>query len=259
MLVLAAGPQGWAAEPFVKNSEDRARIEQAVPRQAIVRPAKPRRLLIFTLNVGYGGHPSIAYANEAFRLMGQETGAFETTVSEDPSVFRRETLSQFDAVFFNNTVGNCFTNADLRQNLIEFIVSGGGLLGVHGTTVAFTRWPGAYEDWPEFGFLLGARGANHKDSDEHVWIRLDDPGHPLTRVFDATGFEYRDEFFRPQGTYSRQRVRVLLTIDTTRTDVNQGQARGDCFRADQDYALARHAHRPRGDLRAGGRGDAVRG
>ena len=154
-----------------------------MPAQATVRPARPRKLLIFDLNVGYGGHPSAKVANVAFTLMGQKTGAFETEVSNDPAVFQRESLKRFDAVFFNNTVGNCFTNAELRQNLLEFVTGGGGLLGVHGTSVAFTRWPGAIEDWPEFGVMLGARGANHKASDEHVWIKLDDRDHPLNRVF----------------------------------------------------------------------------
>ncbi len=228
----------FGAEPFVKSGEDRQRIEQAIPSQAIARPAKPRRLLIFTLNVGYGGHPSIAYANEAFTMMGRRTGAFETTVSDDPAVFERDSLKQFDAVFFNNTVGNCFTNAEWRKNLVEHITGGAGLLGVHGTTVAFTQWPGAIEDWPEFGFMIGARGANHKDSTEHLWLKLDDPGHPLNAVFGGEGFDYRDEFFRPQGTYSRNRVRVLLSIDTAKSDPNAGQARGNCFREDNDYAVA---------------------
>ncbi|MCW5554681.1 MAG: ThuA domain-containing protein [Verrucomicrobiae bacterium] len=228
----------FGAESFVKNPEERARIEQAVPTKALVQPVKPRRLLIFTLNVGYGGHPSIAHANEAFTLMGKKTGAFETVVSNDPAVFRRESLKQFDAVFFNNTVGNCFTNAELRQNLVEFVTGGGGLMGVHGTSVAFTRWPGAIEDWPEFGLMIGARGAAHKESNEHVWIKLDDREHPLNRVFGGQDFDYRDEFFRFGEPYSRQRVRVLLSIDTTKTDMHAGQPRGDVIRADNDYALA---------------------
>jgi len=226
------------AEPFVQSSDERARIEQALPPKAIIQPTKPRRLLILTLNVGYGGHPSIAHANEAFTLMGRKTGAFETTVTDDPAVFQRERLKQFDAVFFNNTVGNCFTNAELRQNLLEFVTGGGGLLGVHGTSVAFTRWPGAIEDWPEFGFMLGARGASHKESDERIWIKLDDPDHPINRAFGGQGFEHRDEFFRFKERYSRDRVRVLLSIDTDKTDLKAGQPRGDISRADNDYALA---------------------
>jgi type 1 glutamine amidotransferase len=237
-VLFLAGVPVFGADFFVKNAEERARIEQAVPVKAIVQPAKPRRLLIFTLNVGYGGHPSIGHANEAFTLMGKKTGAFETVVSEYPAVFQRESLKQFDAVFFNNTVGNCFTNADLRQNLLEFVSGGGGLLGVHGTSVAFTRWPGAVEDWPEFGLMIGARGAAHKASDEHIWIKLDDSDHPLNQVFGRQGFEYRDEFFRFGEPYARQRVRVLLSIDTAKTDMNAGEPRGGVIRADNDYALA---------------------
>ncbi|MCL5098820.1 MAG: ThuA domain-containing protein [Candidatus Omnitrophica bacterium] len=225
-------------EPFVNNPDDRLKIEQAIPAKAIVRPRAPRKLLIFDLNVGYGGHPSAAYAEQAFALMGRKTGAFETVVSRDPAVFKRGSLRQFDAVFFNNTVGNLFTDPELRQSLVEFVCGGGGLMGVHGASVAFTRWPGAVEDWPEFGAMLGARGANHKDSDEHVFIKIDDPENPLNQVFGSQGFEYRDEFFRVHEPYSRDRVRVLFSIDTDKTDANRGQSLGDCLRADNDYALA---------------------
>jgi type 1 glutamine amidotransferase/sugar phosphate isomerase/epimerase len=224
--------------PFVKSAEEVERIEKALPEQAVVVPKKPRKLLIFCLNVGYGGHPSIHHANQAFTRMGEKTGAFETVVSRDPAVFERESLRQFDAVFFNNTVGNCFTDPQLRQNLVEFVYGGGGLLGVHGTTVAFTRWPGAIEDWPEFGLMIGARGANHRESTEHVIVKLDDPEHPLNRVFGGQGFEYRDEFFRVQDPYSRQRVRVLFSIDNERTQAAQGRGFGNVVRPDNDYALA---------------------
>lgn len=223
---------------FPKDPAERLRIEAALPGGAPAKPMKPRRLLVYDANVAYGGHPSAKHASFACLRMGEKTGAYRTELSGDPEVFQPETLRRFDAVFFNNTVGNLFTNAALRQSLIDFVYGGGGLLGTHGTSVAFTRWPGAIEDWPEFGLLLGARGANHKDSDERVFIQLDDPGHPINRVFGREGFEYRDEFFRVHEPYSRLRVRVLLRIDTAKTDVNAGQPRGDCLRADNDYALA---------------------
>jgi len=218
--------------------EERAKIEEAIPEKAPARPRKGRRLLIFDGNVGYPGHPSIHHANLAFTLMGRKTGAFETVVSQDPSLFERESLQEFDAVFFNNTVGNLFTDPTLRRNLVEFVCGGGGMLGVHGTSVGFTRWPGAREDWPEFGRMIGARGANHRESTEHVVIRLDDPGHPVTGAFDPQGFDYRDEFFRFHGPYSRDRVRVLLSIDNEKTGPAQSQDRGRVFREDNDYALA---------------------
>lgn len=231
----------------ILSPEERQRIEAAIPTKAFVTPQKNRKLLIFDLNVGYGGHRSIPTANMAFTLMGKKTGAFETVISRDPSVFKPENLHKFDAVFLNNTVGNLFKDLALRQSFLEFIYAGGGLLGVHGTSVAFTRWPGAHEDWPEFGIMIGARGANHRDSDERVFIKLDDPTHPLNQPFGHRGFEYRDEFFRFHGPYSRERVRVLFSIDVNKTEF-KGKPRGNCYREDHDYALAWVRHYGRGRI-----------
>lgn len=220
------------------DEETLDRIQRAIPAAPIVIPKRPRRLLIFDLNVGYGGHPSAAHASHAFKVMGERTGAFQTVISRDPSVFMPESLKQFDAVFFNNTVGNLFTDPALRESLVRFVYRGGGMLGVHGTSVAFTQWPGAIEDWPEFGLMIGARGANHRESNERVFVKLDDPDHPVTAPFSREGFEYRDEFFRVHDPYSRKRVRVLLSIDTQRTDLQQGRGFGDLERDDKDFALA---------------------
>ena len=147
-----------AAEPPLSEADPRQRIEAALPSQVLAPPLRPRKLLIFDRNVNYGGHASIPTANLAFTRMGQKTGAFETVVSQDPAIFKPQDLRQFHAVFFNNTVGNLFEDPALRESLAEFVYGGGGLMGVHGTSVAFTRWPGAAEDWPEFGRMLGRAG-----------------------------------------------------------------------------------------------------
>ena len=230
-------PAGARAQ-VVPEPAERQKIEAAIPAKAVSEPRKARKLLIFDLNVGYGGHRSITTCNLAFTMMGENTGAFQTVISREPSVFKGENLRQFDAVFLNNTVGNLFEDPTLRQSLIEFVYGGGGLMGVHGTSVAFTKWPGAIEDWPEFGVMLGARGANHRASDEHVFIKLDDAAHPVNQAFAGHSFDYRDEFFRVHEPYSRSRVRVLFSIDTEKTDLQQGPAYGKIERPDNDYALA---------------------
>ena len=236
-LHAAEEPIRVTSAKFTVPDDEKQKIEAALPAKAPAAPKQPRKLLIFCLNVGYGGHPSIARANLALTLAGRKTGAFETVVCDDPEVFRPASLRKFDAVFFNNTVGNQFTDPELRQSLADFVYGGGGLLGVHGTTVAFTRWPGAVEDWPEFGRMIGGRGARHRENTELVSVRLDDPGHPLTSVFGGP-FEYRDEFFRVSDPYSRQRNRVLLSIDVAKTNLDRDQYRGRRERADNDYALA---------------------
>jgi type 1 glutamine amidotransferase len=237
MFAMSRLRRAGAQTQRLSQAEQKQKIEAALPAKAFVKPRQPRRLLIFDLNVNYGGHASIPTANQAFTLMGAKTGAFETEVSKDPAVFAPGSLKRFDAVFFNNTVGNLFEDPALRQSLVEFVYSGGGLMGVHGTSVAFMKWPGAIEDWPEFGIMLGARGANHKTNDEHVFIKVEDPAHPITQPFGGD-FDYRDEFFRVHEPYSRDRVRVLLSIDTAKTDMTQQPSYGKVIRADNDYALA---------------------
>lgn len=236
--MLLPGPGAALCAPDDLSPELRQKIEAALPPAALVKPARPRKLLLFDLNVVYGGHGSRFTANHAFALMGERTGAFEAVLSRDPQVFQRESLSRFDAVFLNNTVGNLFEDPILRRNLADFVYGGGGLLGVHGTSVGFTRWPGAHEDWPEFARMLGARGAAHLTADERVWIRNEEPGHPLSRGFDPGGFEFADEFFRFTTAYSRNRCRVLLSIDNARSAQLQGVERIRSFRPDEDYGLA---------------------
>ncbi len=163
MSALAQNP----SRPLSQAEQEE--VEKVLPAKSPAVAQEPRRLLIYDGNVGYGGHASIPYANYAFTRMGEKTGAFTATVSRDPAVFQRENLQQFDAVCLNNTVGNLFTDPQLRQNLLEFVLGGGGLLGFHGTTVAFTDFEeGARETWPEFGHLIGARGASHRRR-TNVW------------------------------------------------------------------------------------------
>ena len=230
----AVGAVGFACAPAIlraaqtaPGASDQELVEAAIPARPFALPRKLRKLLIFDRNVNYGGHASIPTANLAFELMGRKTGAFDTVVSRDPEVFRPESLRQFDGVFFNNCVGNLFTEPALRQSLADFVYGGGGMMGVHGTSVAFTQWPGAVEDWPEFGLMIGARGANHRANTEHVFIKLDDPAHPVNQVFGGQGFDYRDEFFRVHDLY-----------DNDKTDFKQDPRFTQPEREDNDFALA---------------------
>ena len=245
MITIAAG-QSDRERPITKSvddllrekEQDRASIDDMIPKEASVEPKRSRRLLIFDLNVNYGGHKSIPHASYAFTKMGAVTGAFETVITSDTLAFQKNYLKQFDAVFFNNTVGNQFQDKKLRKNLQDFVKKGGGLMGVHGASVAFCFWPGAKDDWPEFGQMLGARGASHRENKEHVFINVEDKDHPVNQAFGGKDFEYEDEFYRFKDPYSRDLVHVLLSFDTDKTDMNQGRGYGDVVREDGDYPIA---------------------
>lgn len=247
-VVWASAPSSYRVgdvtdKGYVINPEDRAKIMAALPERVPAVPKQKRKLLIFDLNVIYGGHPSRFYANLAIQELGKKTGAFETVITRDPRVFERENLAEFDAVFLNNTVGNQFSDPQLRKNLIEFVYSGRGFMGCHGTSVAFWNWkPGGGDDWPEFGRMLGGRGARHREAQERCFMKVDSPGHTLMSPFPAEGFSLSDEFFRVGDPYSRDRVRVLFSIDTDKTDLSAKPHE----REDRDYAMAWVRHYGRG-------------
>lgn len=213
------------------SPEERQKIEDAIPQTVPAVPAKARKLLVIDLNVGRHGHPSIPHANQAVELMGKKTGAYEAVFSNEQVMLQPENLKQFDAVFLNNTIGPIFDTPELQASFRDFITNGGGLVANHAVTVTA-------EDWPEFGEILGARGAFHRDADEKVVVKLDDLSSPVNAAFGGRSFEFTDEIFRFMAPYSRQKVHVLLSIDVGRTDMNQGTPRGNCFREDNDYAIS---------------------
>lgn len=242
LLPLAPGRAAETGSPPTQDPAQRLRIEAVLPRQATARPLKRRRLLIFNRNLEYDGHrSSILAGTEAFKLFGERTGAFEAVVSENPASFDRDSLRRFDAVFLNNTIGSCVSEPERRKNLLEFVTAGGGLMGVHGTSIAFMKWQWPpLEDWTEFGHIIGARGANHRGGyvREPIVMALDDKDHPLLRAFEGTHYDWCDEIFRFHAPYSRKNVRVLLRIDVDGTDLSSYPPGDPCLRDDEDYALA---------------------
>ena len=235
----AQGAPGQTPEPRRRREvspEERAKIEAALPAKAPATPRKVRKLLVFDrqgIYNGrlYGGHASIPHANLAAQLMGEKTGAFTATLSSEPGTISAANLQQYDAVYLNNTVGDVFDTPEMRAAFVAFVTNGGGIVGNHGASVASPQWT-------EFGEILGATGASHREPTEKATINIEDPTHPVTRAFDGKPFEYVDEFYRLAAPYSRDKVRVLLSIDPIATDMMQGRCFGRCLRDDNDYPVA---------------------
>ena len=237
-VLLAAGP-GRAQI----TAQERQIIQQAIPKKCSATPKKPRRVLVVTLNVRDGkvmkGHPSIPPANYAIELMGKTTGAFETIVSNDIEMFRPERIRQFDAICFNNTVGVLFDNPELRQSLLDFVGRGGGFVGIHAAAATFVQYP-KYDQWPAFGEMLGAYedGGHPWGPDETITIKIEDPSHPLNAAFGGKSFEIKDEVFQFRHGYSRDELRILLAIDTDKTDMGPNRRILPERRRDKDLALS---------------------
>jgi hypothetical protein len=237
VLACLAIPARAADKP--QPTEDQARkIASAVPRHAAVAPKQPRKLLVFTLCKGYY-HTSIPHGALAIRLMGEKTGAFTATVSDDVGLFEPEKLKEFDGICFVSALGELFLpedfeklpaerQAELKRNddrlkghLLAWIKSGKGLAGIHGASWLFYKWP-------EFSEALGGLFDSHPwNAYEKIAVKLDEPDHPLVRVFEGKGFEIVDEGYQFKDPYSRKKNRVLYSMDLSRMETNKPNLRPD--------------------------------
>ena len=225
VLLIGVLPQLALAAP--PTAEQIAKIQAAVPTKATTKPAQPRKLLVFTLCTGYR-HSSIECAAKALELIGQATGAYETVVSDDVRMFAPEQLGQFDAVCFDNTTGELFEDPNLKESLLAFVRSGKGIVGIHAATDCFYKWP-------EFGDLMGGYFDGHPwYSNITVNVKIDEPDHPLNAVFKGQSFDITDEIYQIKAPYSRDKLRVLLSLDTINTNMH----RPGIKRRDGDFAIS---------------------
>jgi len=203
-LVGAAMPAACAAaEPKLSDAEIQ-KIKDALPEKATVQPAKPRKVLMFCRCEGYKHTGGIQGANAAFRMMGEKTGAFSTVESTEMSSFEPGALEPFDAVVFNNTTALKFQDPKHRETLMAFVKGGKGIVGIHSATDNFYNWP-------EAAAMMGALFAGHPWG--RCAIKLDDPQHPLLRAFGGKGFYIQEEIYKMREPYSREKLRVLLSMD----------------------------------------------
>jgi len=245
MFLLAAGVivvLSNAAQADI-SVEERAKIEKAIPQKAYAQPEKPRTILVTNLNIRNGkpgaGHASIELGDLAVKLMGERTGAFDVVFSNDTSMFTTENLAQFDAVFFLNTAGVIFTDPQLRMNLLDFVSNGGGFIGIHAAAATFVQWP-EYWQFPAFGDMLGGYedGGHPWKPDETIYLQVEQPDHPLTSMFQDKVFPIQDEVFQFRSPYSRDIVRVLLSIDTEKTGMNPERRFLPERWADKDFPMS---------------------
>ncbi|MGQ9574156.1 MAG: ThuA domain-containing protein [Thermoguttaceae bacterium] len=226
-------------QPAFRLSEhDLRAIEAAAPDEAPAMPARPRKVLVYGRAAT---HPeSVPACFAAMEILGRKSGAFQAVSSGEPEVFLPERLSQFDAVVMNNTHEPFpFRPADfqrlsrpqqaaalkqeelLKTSFLDFVAGGKGLVGIHGAACSVR--------WPEYMELLGGTYGGHIA--QKVWIRPEEPDHPLCRFLKGRSFEIHDEIYIFKTPYSRDRLRVLLSLDLDQTP-DPGK------RPDKDYAVS---------------------
>ncbi len=209
-------------------ADEKQKIDAAIPRQALVKPKKARKLLIIDLCPAGGFyHTTIAHGDLMLQLIGKYTGAYEPVFDNNLDNLKYPRIKQYDAVFLNSVVGPVFADPEVLDGLIRYVREGGGVAGLHGTTFAS-------QDVREFGELMGAQEGPHQYNGEPGTLKIDDPDSPLTKHFGGKGFSMIDEFyhFPPTGPYTREKLHVLLSVDADKTDLRKWP-----IRPDNDYGM----------------------
>jgi len=200
----------------------------------------PKRLLFLT-HAGLYKHASLEPAERAVTEWGREAG-FEVVSPEgfrlepeqfDFSFLTPEYLAGFDGIMMM-TNGNLPMTEAQKAMIVDFVRNGGGFIGVHNASLTFY-------DYPEFGEMLGGYFRRAIQQGKLFVLKVEDPDHPATRMLGPS-WPLVDEFYlfgtapwdpaRPEENvdvlfdnripvgFSRDRVNVLLSIDTEHTDVS---------------------------------------
>jgi type 1 glutamine amidotransferase len=207
---------------------------------------QPRKKLLFLTYPGVAFHQSLETAEKAVTELGK-AGGFDVTIGPnrptslqgadrvDLSFFTPEYLAQFDGLMMM-TNGNPPFNEAQKKSMVDFVRSGKALIGAHCATVTFY-------DYPPFGDMLGAYYRRAVRQGSIVVLKVEDPNHPATKMLGGVTWPVVDEFYHfasapwdpakptenvsnpgnfkaPMG-FSRDRVHVLLSIDTERSDLSQ--------------------------------------
>ncbi|MCI0640236.1 MAG: ThuA domain-containing protein [Gemmataceae bacterium] len=129
-----------------------------------------------------------------------------------------DNLKNFDAVFFYTT-GELPLSDVQKADFLAFVRNGKGLIGSHCAADTFYKWR-------DYGEMIGAYFAGHPPGIQKIRIQVEDRNNPATKHFPQT-FDYDDEIYQFKDPYSRDKLRVLMSIDMKVTTKNLWRKDGD--------------------------------
>lgn len=181
-----------------------ARYDNDVP--AFTLPAGRPRLLLFEKINGFRDGPSVKAAGEALKAMAERKGWALVTTDKGGAI-NGKTLSQFDAVIWNNISGDVLTLSQ-RKALQRYLRRGGGFVGIHGSAGD----PTYFWDWyPDK--LIGARFSMHPMAPQYQDARIMVNGaHPLAKGLPQE-WTMNDEWYSFRTNPRAAGAQVVLSLD----------------------------------------------
>ena len=201
-------------EDRIKRCE---RFDNRVP-QLDIAADRPNVLVFEKIN-GFKYTPSVVAAHAAIIAMGERKG-WNVQFTEFGGAFNAKTLSQFDAVLWNNVSGDVLT-VPQRAAFQDFLANGGGFVGIHGAAGD----PAYFWDWyPET--LLGARFLGHPMEPQLQEARVVVHGDDALTAGLPSEWRMTDEWYSFKASPTLSGARVVLSLDeSSYTRTGPGEAR----------------------------------
>ncbi len=224
-------------DKFAVGPDRVEKIKAAVPDKAPAPVKKKHEVLVCTKTTTFR-HGSIPSAVECMKQLGDKSGLFKVTHTENPADFEAENLKKFDAVIFLNSTGSPLADindekergalppdrkakvtadeARRQTALVDFVKNGKGIVAIHsgGDT---------YNDWEDYAAMMGTGFISHPwGSGDTVRVKNLDPKHPLTASFKGEGLTIKDEIYKfKPGRAKPDERRMLLALDFEGTDMKK--------------------------------------
>ena len=186
-------------------------------------PARKRLLAWADTRNGQAQHESVGHALAVIEQLGYQSGLWDTFIRTDSNIISKTpkktdgsaasggpNLNNVDGIFF---MGHREVPIDAAQkeDLLSFVRDGKGFVAAH---IALT----AFDSWPEFLDLIGARFDGHPITGAGTVVN-ERPDFPATKHF-AASFPFSDEFYQPKD-HSREKIDVMLRLDLSKVPANQ--------------------------------------
>jgi type 1 glutamine amidotransferase len=180
-----------------------------------------KRVLYVTATAGFRHTDSIDASIGVLQQIARDSGVLEIVHTEDLSLISAENLRNFDAIYFF-TSGELPLSDQQKADLLDFVRQGKGFGGSHSATDCLYTWP-------DYGDMIGAYFDGHPWAQEAA-VNVEDPENPSSPT--GAVLPTTREFYQFRS-FSRDRVRPLLTLDTRTVDMTAAGIN----RTDDDFAL----------------------
>lgn len=167
--------------------------------------AKIKTLIVTGFDVG--SHEWEA-STRMVRAILVDSGRFDVTISTDKEVFQSPDLKEYQAIILNfGFWDEADPSEGAKAGLLDYVKNGGSVVALHFASSAF-------QDWKEYGDLLGRywkKGVGGHGPYGSFEVRIDDDEkHPITRGMKS--FTIEDELYAKLS--GEEDIEILASADS---------------------------------------------